>query len=86
MKIDDEKSGRSDNQKKMREFHAMANTLLPFIQVTSDCQDEHAENTLPVLDLQCWVEGGGVLHRFYQKLMGSTFCLMESSVMGANTK
>ena len=54
--------------------------------MTSDSQDDHEEKTLPVLDLQCWVEGGVVLHRFYQKPMGSPFCLMEASVMGANTK
>ena len=84
--IEDEKSGLTDNQRTMREFRAMANTLIPFIQVTSDCQDDHEEKTLPVLYLQCWVEGGVVLHRFYQKPMGSPFCLMEASAMGANTK
>ena len=64
----------------------MANTLLPFIQVTSDCQDEHAENTLPVLDLQCWLEGGLVLHLFYQKHTGSSYCVIEASAMSANTE
>ena len=60
--------------------------LIPFIPVTSDYQDDHEEKTLPVPDLQCWVEGGVVLHRFYQMPMGSSFCLMEAYAMGANTK
>ena len=84
--IEDEKSNLTDNQRTMGEFQAMANTLIHFIQVTSDRQDDHEEKTLPVLDLQCWVEGGVVLHCFYQKPMGSPFCLMEASAMGANTK
>ena len=34
--IEDEKSGLSDNQRIMREFRAITNTILPFIQVKSD--------------------------------------------------
>ena len=34
--IEDEKSGLTDNQRTMREFRAMANTLIPLLQVTSD--------------------------------------------------
>ena len=84
--IEDEKSGLTDNQRTMREFCSMANSLIPFIQVTSDRQDDNKGNTLPVLDLQCWVEGGLVLHKFYKKPMGSQYCLMEASAMGSNTK
>ena len=61
--IEDEKSGLTDNQRTMREFCSMANSLIPFIQVTSDSQDDNEGKTLPVLDLQCWVEGGLVLHK-----------------------
>ena len=84
--IEDQKSGLTDNQRTMREFRAMANSIFSFIQVTSDSQDDNAGNTLPVLDLQCWVEGGLVLHSFYRKPMGSEYCLMEASAMGSNTK
>ena len=83
--IEDENSGLTDNQRTMWEFLAKANTLIPFIQVTCDSQDDHEEKTLPVLDLQCWVEGGVVLHKFYQKPMGSPYALMEASAMGSNT-
>ena len=34
--IEDEKSGMTDNQRTMREFRSIANSLIPFIRVTSD--------------------------------------------------
>ena len=78
--------GLTDDQRTMREFRVMANTILPFIQVTFDTVDDHPSKTLPVLDLQCWTEGKVILHKYYEKPMSSKYCIMEASAMSANTK
>ena len=84
--VEDRTEGLTHDQRTMREYQKMANTILPFIQVTFDTVDDHPSKTLPVLDLQCWTEGKVVLHKYYEKPMSSKYCIMEASAMSQNVK
>ena len=83
---EDKASGLSDDQRTMREFQKMANTILDFIRVTYDTCTDHESRKLPILDLQCWVEGRVVFHMYYEKPCASQYFIKEASAMSANTK
>jgi hypothetical protein len=77
---EDKKSCLSDDQRTMKEFQAMANTIFPCIQVTFDTCDDHESGMIPVLDLQCWVTKAGLIyHKYYEKPMASKYCNVFSN-------
>ena len=74
---EDKASGLSDDQRTMREFQKMANTILDFIRVTYDTCTDHESRKLPILDLQCWVEGRVVFHMYYEKPCASQYFMVD---------
>ena len=83
---EDKSSGLSDDQRTMREFQKMANTILDFIQVTYDTCTDNVSGRLPILDLQCWVNDRVIFHMYYEKPMASRYFIKEASAMSSNTK
>ena len=59
--------GVAADVRSMAAIVAVANTLDPNLQFTSDCPSQHQNGKLPILDIQVWVEDGKVCHTLYRK-------------------
>ena len=54
----------------------IANSIEKCIQLTFDTPDSNTSGMIPVLDLQVWMEGNKVLHKFYKKDVSSKFTIL----------
>ena len=72
------KSGAADIRS-MAANEAVANTLDPNLQFTSDCPSQHQNGKLPILDIQVWREDGKVCQTFYRKDFASVQTFLKAS-------
>ena len=67
------------------------NSVFQNIQFTTEIPSEFKDDKLPTLDFAMWIEEGGeqkgkIKYTFYEKEMGSKYCIMEKGAMPENTK
>ena len=78
--------GEAADVRSMAAIVAVANTLDPNLQFTSDCPSQHQDGKLPILDIQVWVEDGKVRHTFYRKECASVQTILQASALSAGVK
>ena len=97
---EDAVAGHSNTKRTMDVMRDAMNSINGDIQVTVEIPEESNSETLPVLDIQCWVEKKKenssiskngkptqkLLYNFYKKPMASHLCLMKRSAMPENTR
>ena len=65
----------------------LANLISPgMIQMEVDYPSNHLGGKLPILDLEVWVEGAKVLHRFYKKSMATKMVILARSAIPTSSK
>ena len=77
---------RPPDTRTMDVVRAAANTINDFIQFTSDTPSNNNNGKLPVLDIQCWVEGGVIYYKHYRKPVSTQQSLLLESALPARTK
>ena len=70
----------------MREVVKMGNSITNMVQLIGDCPSLNQSGMMPLLDLQCWVEGNQLLYQHYRKPMTNPLLMMELSAMPAEMK
>ena len=97
---EDTVAGHSSSKRTMDVMQDAMNSINSDIQITVELPEESSSKTLPVLDIQCWVEKKKendsrtergkptqkLLYNFYMKPMASKLCLMRRSAMPENTR
>ena len=78
--------GEAADVRSMAAVVAVANTLDPNLQFTSDCPSQQQDGKLPILDIKVWVEDGKVRHTFYRKECASVQTILKTSALSAGVK
>ena len=87
----------SDNARTSREIGKVMNSIYRHIKFTTEIPEDFTGGKLPTLDLAMWMDSHGegenemqtrekIEYKFYEKEMGSKFCVMENSAMNYNSK
>ena len=99
--IEDERSVEEDrvldaDERTMRLFQSVANSIHPSIEVEIDCQSRHHDGKLPILDLKVWIEKRNrdgesqgenrVLHKYYSKEISSAYVINARSALSWRSK
>ena len=97
-KEQDEELDESDQQRTSKEVENAMNSIFKHIQFEMEIPAQFENNKLPTLDFNMWLEKGErkdadpekkrelILYSFYEKKVGSPFCVMESTAMSENGK
>ena len=64
----------------------IANQTSPMILMKEDVSSNHSYGTLPILDLEVWVSGQKVFHRFYKKPISSRKVVHARSALSISVK
>ena len=83
---DPENDTRLPDHSTMDVVRDAANTVSSHIIMTSDCPSDNIGGKMPVLDIQCWIEGGEVRFEHYRKPMCSDRTLLSDSALPARVK
>ena len=69
------------------ELLAIANSLVPGIEMESDLPSKHPDNKLPILDMKVWVDANGkVKHQHYEKPIASKNIVSQRSAHASASK
>ena len=91
-KTEDEKENLSREKKTSNEIGKIMNSVLKELEFTTEIKDDFANRKLPTLDFELWIEKSDkersprLLYSFYEKPMGTRFCVKEESAMAYNSK
>ena len=77
---------RPPDQRTMETIRDAANTVSNHITMTCDYPTANHNQMMPVLDIQCWVEGGEVKYIHFRKSMCSDKTILSVSALPARTK
>ena len=64
----------------------IANEITPMIVMEEDVGSNHPSGTLPILDIEVWVVGNIIYHRFYKKPMASRIVVHARSALPTSVK
>ena len=81
-----EEDTREPDRCTMETVRSAANTISRHIVMTCDYPTNNPSGKMPVLDIQCWIEGGEVKYEHYRKPMASKYTLLEESALPARVK
>ena len=99
--IEDERSVEEDqvldvDERTMRLFQSVANSIHPSIEVEIDCPSRHHDGKLPILELKVWIEKrirdgesqgeNRVLHEYYSKEISSAYAINARSALSWRSK
>ena len=64
----------------------IANTIFPWIQLTSDCPSLNPSKYMPILDIQCCVTDNQIRFKFFKKPVSNHLLISKNSAMPYQTK
>ena len=85
-RADDIASGETATQRTAKELRKMMNSIIHFLNLTIEIQDDFPDLKLPTLDLKIWVEKEKILYEHYEKPMKTNLVLEQKSALSENTK
>ena len=92
-RVEDTVRGENREQRTSREILKVMNSVYKNIQFTREICQDFRNGRLPTLDFTLWIEqgegektGDRVHYSFYEKELGSKFCIMEKGAMSEQMK
>ena len=93
----EEERGVEADERAMRLFQAIANSIHSSVEMEIDCPSRHRGEKLPILDLRVWIEktgqdqqrirpGSVILHEFYSKEVASKSVVNARSAVSWSCK
>ena len=84
--VEDENSGETTTQRTGRVLKDIMNSIISFLNLTIEIEDDFDDKKLPTLDIKIWYKGGKVLHEHFEKVMKTNLVLEQRSALNENTK
>ena len=88
-RAEEEERRYSFDKKTSMEVGKIMNSVNKDLEFTTEIVEDFSNARLPTLDLEIWLERGekpGLRYSFYEKPMGTKYCVMEGSAMSDNMK
>ena len=90
-RIEDTAPGENKEQRTSREILKVMNSIYKNVQFTRETCQDFKNGRLPTLDFTLWIEqgegeGARMLYSFYEKELGSKYCIMEQGAMSEQMK
>ena len=83
---EDKRNGETQTQRTGRILKDVMNSIIYFLNLTIEIEDDFDDRKLPTLDVKIWYQDGRVLHEHYEKEMKSNLVLEQRSALSENTK